>query len=281
MNFFFQFLHSLLHLLADLLLWFAQFQPQEKFFTSSSSENNDSRLFMEKQNSCQRDNKEFQLLYSAILGEFSKLPNHIAVVVDELDTANDGMIIKLCCWCIPFGIRYLTIFESSGRLKEQTQEFGKDVEAMMKRFFGEDVNFQIWIGKENFQPILLKYHLSTTQTVPLPASLPLFIDVISQEDGKRELISVSRKICEEVEKGILSPNNISCQIIDTKIREIRGFPDPELLLKFDATQVSSGYPPWQLRLTEIHEMGRLSEVKCEDFIRSMRQFAKCQQRFGR
>lgn len=52
------------------------------------------------------------------------------------------------------------------------------------------------------------------------------------------------------QKAKLSPEDISPELIDAELSEsIMG--EPDLLMLFGDSVVLQGYPPWQVRLTEI------------------------------
>ena len=52
------------------------------------------------------------------------------------------------------------------------------------------------------------------------------------------------------QKHKLSPDDISTELIDAEISE-SVMEEPDLLLLFGESVVLQGYPPWQVRLTEI------------------------------
>uniref|UniRef100_A0AAJ7UDA9 ditrans,polycis-polyprenyl diphosphate synthase [(2E,6E)-farnesyldiphosphate specific] n=1 Tax=Petromyzon marinus TaxID=7757 RepID=A0AAJ7UDA9_PETMA len=62
---------------------------------------------------------------------------------------------------------------------------------------------------------------------------------------------------------------------------LKGFPDPDLVLRFGRVESTLGYPPWQLHLAEIIPVGPLQGLCYEDLHSAMRGFAECEQRFGK
>ena len=71
------------------------------------------------------------------------------------------------------------------------------------------------------------------------------------------------------------------ELIDEAMQEsVMG--EPELLLLFGSSVVLQGYPPWQLRLTEIfHVTDGGGSVEYQVWLRGLHKFAKAQMRFGR
>jgi dehydrodolichyl diphosphate syntase complex subunit NUS1 len=50
--------------------------------------------------------------------------------------------------------------------------------------------------------------------------------------------------------GTLKPSQIDVNLIDVELRDAVST-EPDVLILFSPTVVLKGYPPWQLRLTEI------------------------------
>lgn len=78
----------------------------------------------------------------------------------------------------------------------------------------------------------------------------------------------------------LSPSDISLDLINAEISEsVMG--EPNLLLLFGPYVQLKGYPPWQLRLTEIFHVEDNTGVEYQVFLRALHSYAKTQMRFGR
>lgn len=105
--------------------------------------------------------------------------------------------------------------------------------------------------------------------------------------------------------GKLLPEDITPELVDAEVSEIttqplqavssgRGTadilkPEPDLLLVFGPFLKLDGYPPWQIRLTEIYCTGDRSHgvtgygeaVEYQGFMRGLWHYAGAQMRFGR
>lgn len=79
----------------------------------------------------------------------------------------------------------------------------------------------------------------------------------------------------------LQPADISAELIDAEISEsVMG--EPDLLICFGDRVVLDGYPPWQVRLTEIYGVqDHVGGVEYHVFLRGLYRFAKAEMRFGR
>jgi dehydrodolichyl diphosphate syntase complex subunit NUS1 len=82
------------------------------------------------------------------------------------------------------------------------------------------------------------------------------------------------------QRSKLSSNDISQDLVDAELSEsVMG--EPDLLVLFGPTVELSGYPPWQVRLTEIFHVEDNHGVGYQVFLRALFNFANAQMRFGR
>lgn len=78
----------------------------------------------------------------------------------------------------------------------------------------------------------------------------------------------------------LSPSDISLDLIDAEISESI-MTEPDLLILFGPYVQLQGYPPWQVRLTEIYHSQDNCGVGYQVFLRALYNFANAQMKFGR
>ena len=109
----------------------------------------------------------------------------------------------------------------------------------------------------------------------------LNIILIDALDGRQTLVDLTKTLAEMSQHGKLSPADISSDLIDAEISEsVMG--EPDLLISFNDRVVLDGYPPWQVRLTEIYyAQDNTAGVAYHIFLRALYKFAKAQIRFGR
>ena len=78
----------------------------------------------------------------------------------------------------------------------------------------------------------------------------------------------------------LSPNDIFLDLVDAEITEsVMG--EPDLLVLFGPSVELQGYPPWQVRLTEIYHMQDNTGVGYQVFLRALHKYSNAQMRLGR
>jgi len=104
--------------------------------------------------------------------------------------------------------------------------------------------------------------------------------LLSSEDGRSTLVDLTKTLTEMSQRNKLSPNDISLDLIDAEVTEsVMG--EPELLILFGPDIELQGYPPWQVRLTEIFHVQDNAGVGYQVFLRALHSYAKAHMRFGR
>jgi len=63
-------------------------------------------------------------------------------------------------------------------------------------------------------------------------------------------VDLTKTLAVMAQQQKISPNDISAELVDVEISESI-MSEPDLLLLFGPRVMLDGYPPWQVRLTEI------------------------------
>lgn len=104
--------------------------------------------------------------------------------------------------------------------------------------------------------------------------------LLSEEDGRDSLVDLTKTLAEMSQRGKLSSEDINADLIDAELSEsVMG--EPDLLVLFGPSVELSGYPPWQVRLTEIFHVQDNQAVGYQVFLRALYNYANAQMRFGR
>lgn len=104
------------------------------------------------------------------------------------------------------------------------------------------------------------------------------VHFIGARRNRSHLVDVTRELC--VSQAAVDVN-VSC-VEERVAAALRPLPEPELALYFDAQCCTYGLSPWQTRLTEFVRLERSARaVRVGSFVRALRKYAKCEQRFGK
>lgn len=94
------------------------------------------------------------------------------------------------------------------------------------------------------------------------------------------MVDLTRTLAEMSQKGKLSPQDISQELVDAELSE-GIMSEPDLLISFTPYINLAGYPPWQIRLTEIFCLQDNESFGYQVFIKALRKFAGAQMRQGK
>ncbi|KAM3084339.1 hypothetical protein ACMFMG_001553 [Clarireedia jacksonii] len=216
-----------------------------------------------------------------------RLPEHLSVVLKLEDGMRSGAglealvdeVAEITAWCACVGIPMLSIYEKTGILKGYIPATHRAVVRKLASYFGPD--HPALSLRAPHVPSIESSSPSTPISETLPGSLQhISVLLLSSEDGRDSLVDLTRTLTEMSQRGKISVNDINQELIDAEISEsIIG--EPNLLILFGPNVELSGYPPWQLRLTEIFHVQDNNGVGYQVFLRALYNYANAQMRFGR
>ncbi|RMY30334.1 hypothetical protein D0866_08070 [Hortaea werneckii] len=225
----------------------------------------------------------------------SKVPNHLSVVLelspeggkkDRLETLmNDAC--EVAAWSACSGIPMLSIYEQTGILKSTIPHLHRRIERTLTAYYGstnpQKPTFSLraphlpsYSPPESPEPATNGANGTTHSKRP-----HLNILLISTTDGRQTLVDLTRTLASMAQDSKIQPSDISDELIDAEITEsVMG--EPDLLLLFGDRVMLKGYPPWQVRLTEIYGVqDHVGGVEYAVFLRGLYRFAKAKMNFGR
>ena len=114
-----------------------------------------------------------------------------------------------------------------------------------------------------------------------PSSRPhLTILLLSEHDGRDTLVDLTVTLSAMAQKGDIHPSQIDTNLIQAELSDYVSS-EPDLLVLFSPSVVLKGYPPWQLRLTEIFHLPDNKGVNYQVFLKALKQFEKAEFRVGK
>lgn len=254
------------------------------------------------------------------VGSLSRLPEHLSVIltlrVDEdgaLETLMDE-VAELSAWCASTGIPLLSVYEKSGALKNYMPGLQTLVKQKLASYFGLELScptLRVFAPNHTGSsrspspnPSAQLERNGTTQDRERPH---LNLLLLSASDGRDTLVDLTRTLTEMSQSQKLLPKDITAELIDAEISATTSIPatahssaiptaEPDLLIVFGPSVKLQGYPPWQVRLTEIFcvgdssadvsgygkgRSGSAARVEYQAFLRGLWRFAGAEMRFGR
>lgn len=141
--------------------------------------------------------------------------------------------------------------------------------------------FTFYFGSQHPGLSVVSPHKEDFSTPPGQGHLGhLKLHLVSSQDGRDSMVDLTRTLAEMSQRGKLSPRDISMELIDAELSE-GILPEPDLLITFGPHVVLSGYPPWQIRLTEIFCLQDNETVGYQVFLKALKNYGKAQMRLGK
>lgn len=217
-----------------------------------------------------------------------KLPKHLSVILEYekggLDTLIDE-VAEITCWCASAGIKHLSVYEQTGIITSHTSPTHPLSEyppcpsthppcpstpqliippplGVLKSYISPShrsisQRLHSYFGKS--RPTFRVHSppsgsFTTTDMSDEERRSGTHVDIevvfISEEDGRESLVDLTKTLCDMAQRGKIMSEDVSIELIDAEVKE-NVIPDPDLLILFSPNITLRGYPPWQIRLTEI------------------------------
>jgi dehydrodolichyl diphosphate syntase complex subunit NUS1 len=256
----------------------------------------------------------------------SRLPEHLSVIL-KFKTEEDGgleqlmdEVAELCAWSCAAGIPLLSVYEKSGILKTYISQVEQLVEQKLRAYFGQGTTCPTL---RVFAPNHASMNPSRTPSPRIQAMSEtngnrtetqgrqhLNLLLLSATDGRDTLVDLTRTLAEMAQQNKIRPQDITSNLINTEISATTALPDslsngtktatktdkdvdagePDLVIVFGPIVKLEGYPPWQIRLSEIYCVGDSggdvsgsgsTRVEYQAFLRALWRYAGAKFNFGR
>lgn len=199
------------------------------------------------------------------------LPKHIAIIMDGNGRwakqrllpriaghkAGVESVREIVKKCIEKKIEVLSLFAFSS---ENWQRPAQEVNYLMSLFFTaleheakklhkQNVQLRIVGDRERFETKLREQIQKAEQLTANNTGLKLVI--AANYGGRWDVMNALKKIALEIEQGILTHQQISSELIQSKL-ELADLPEPDLFIRTSGEQRISNFMLWQLAYTELY-----------------------------
>ncbi|KAJ2985744.1 hypothetical protein NUW58_g5367 [Xylaria curta] len=204
-----------------------------------------------------------------------KLPRHLSIIL-TLENGGKGdaleklvnEVSEVAAWCAAAGIPTLSVYEKTGVLKRYMTQTHRSVCNRLKT----------WFGKHQVPPLALFARGASTIRPHSRQGLDLIL--VSEDDGREAMVDLTRVLTEMVQKDKITAQDITMDVIDNELSEAV-MREPDLLISFEPYVDLQGYPPWAIRLTEIHCAPDNQGVGYQLFLQALRKYAQATFKLGK
>ncbi|KAF2751006.1 di-trans,poly-cis-decaprenylcistransferas-like protein [Sporormia fimetaria CBS 119925] len=220
-----------------------------------------------------------------------RLPKHLSVILQfyegEENQGSAGLeglvndVGEIAAWAASAGIPFLSVYEKTGKLKNYIQQTHTSISSTLEAYFGPRRTPTLSVRAPHLQSYSPPLTPDSDSNDPKkPPRQHLTVLLLSAEDGRDTLVDLTKTLTEMAQNGALRPEQIDSQLIDSELCDAVST-EPDLLVLFTPEVRLKGYPPWQLRLTEIFHLPDNKGVNYQVFLRALHKYAKVEMRLGR
>ena len=228
------------------------------------------------------------------------LPRHLGIIMDgngrwakkrglprtaghTVGAANFKTITR---YCASIGIEYLTVYAfSTENWKRPPEEvsalmklFRQYLEEAMRDFLDENIKVR-FIGDTSVFPQELQTLIRETEEVSKNRT-GMVLNIAMNYGGRSEIARAARLLAEKVQRGEISPEEITEQAISDSLYTA-GQPDPDLIIRPSGEQRTSNFLLWQSAYAEYIICDILwPDFKPQDLEDALDEFSRRQRRFG-
>ncbi|KAI0911798.1 Undecaprenyl diphosphate synthase [Ustulina deusta] len=204
-----------------------------------------------------------------------RLPVHLSIIL-TLENGGKGdaleklvnEVSEVAAWCTAAGIPKLSVYEKTGILKRYMTQTHRSVCHRLK----------IWFGKHQAPPVTL--FARGAPAIRSHSRHGFDLILISEDDGREAMVDLTRVLTEMVQKDKITAKEITMDVIDNELSEAV-MSEPDLLISFEPYVDLQGYPPWAIRLTEIHCVPDNQGVGYQLFLKALRKYAQATFKLGK
>ena len=228
------------------------------------------------------------------------LPRHLGIIMDgngrwakkrglprtaghTVGAANFKTITR---YCASIGIEYLTVYAfSTENWKRPPEEvsalmklFRQYLEEALRDFLDENIKVR-FIGDTSVFPQELQILIRETEEVSKNRT-GMVLNIAMNYGGRSEIARAARLLAEKVQRGEISPEEITEQAISDSLYTA-GQPDPDLIIRPSGEQRTSNFLLWQSAYAEYIICDILwPDFKPQDLEDALDEFSRRQRRFG-
>lgn len=228
------------------------------------------------------------------------LPRHLGIIMDgngrwakkrglprtaghTVGAANFKTITR---YCASIGIEYLTVYAfSTENWKRPAEEvsalmklFHQYLEEALRDFLDENIKVR-FIGDTSVFPQELQTLIRETEEVSKNRT-GMVLNIAMNYGGRSEIARAARLLAEKVQRGEISPEEITEQAISDSLYTA-GQPDPDLIIRPSGEQRTSNFLLWQSAYAEYIICDILwPDFKPQDLEDALDEFSRRQRRFG-
>jgi dehydrodolichyl diphosphate syntase complex subunit NUS1 len=231
-------------------------------------------IFIRRQQSRPSIKDDFHSLEMMSGQWLSKIPRHMALAILETSISMQD-VARLVMWSMACGCSHISLYDVRGHFKSRQLDLLNHLTKLMSALPSTENAFQLHWNDNSGEG-----QLPNGNGRDHVASKNVYISLLSQEDGRPDIVRAARHLARQVANGDRTVDELDENVLGEALAANHGLPDPEVLVRFGLAHSNLGFPPWQIRQSEIHDIDTHHGVRRQDFFQVLLKYSKCEQRFG-
>ncbi|XWW96991.1 hypothetical protein V2A60_004971 [Cordyceps javanica] len=215
---------------------------------------------------------------ATMVSSLSKTPVHLSAIFGAGACTNEADTNKLiqnaaelAAWSVAGNIPILSIYDKQGILKKNARSLQIFASLRIKQFIPSQKH-RVCIHVDGRQ--------SSVRESPDGEPPGLTIYLISEEDGRCAIGSITDALAEKVRDGDVTIDEVSTDLLAEQLYS-SVMPAPDLVVVFGTAMKLCGYPPWHLQQAEIETLRDSDEFTYVAFAHALRGYARAEMRHGK
>ncbi|EFA81289.1 hypothetical protein PPL_05268 [Heterostelium album PN500] len=222
-------------------------------------------------------------ILSRMSAECFDVPHHLAVIID-INHADFSKIVDILAWSVIAGIQRITIFENTGILKqhidtiqsmlEQRKLTSKSTTSSTKQ--QNEIYTYHWLNK-----LTSTTNNNNSNTKTTDNNKPFEISIVSNEDGKMELVNITKKYT--IDRKSNSSLQLDSNYIQANLPIHIGGADnePQIAMDFTERNILNGFLPWHIKLTEFIKVDNFNQLYLDKYLNILKSYGRIEKRLGK
>lgn len=218
-----------------------------------------------------------------------KLPKHLGAILEDKPSYTVGGGLKgllndaseIVCWSICAEIKHISLFDYNGLLTKNVQEFRKKVHSQLAKYYGPQNIPKFTVNVPHLQE---KYNdiddLEESSGNKEEKKPVIEIFLLSASDGRKTIVELLKTLSDLKDNKEIQDSDFTMDLLNNQLLDLVG-PEPDLILCFGPRLDLTGYPPWHIRLAEMHWEADNNEVQYAVFIRGLRNYSNAKMNVGK
>lgn len=224
-----------------------------------------------------------QLIKQDVKG-LKKLPKQLGAILEDKPSYTVGGGLKglleegseIVCWSVCADIKHVSLYDYNGLLATNVDEFRKAVHHKLAKYYGPQ-NIPSFTVKV---PHLHKVYEDISKVGDEEKKSVIEISLLSAFDGRKTIVELLKTVSDLKDKKEIQSSDLTMELLNTQLIELVG-QEPDLILCFGPRLDLTCYPPWHIRLAEMHWEMDNNEVLYAVFIRGLRNYSSAKMNVGK